>query len=145
MEPGPVRDFLDVARVARVATAGADGQPHNVPICPILATPEGDAEERLFFGTGEGRKVRNLRENPRLCLVFDDYIEFWTELRQVLVFGEVEIIDGSDPRYLFLRDAHYVKYPQYRTMAGGLEPEDSLIIGVTIDRVVADGFGDEGE
>ena len=143
MEPGSVRDFLDVSRVARVATVGADGEPHNVPVCPILFQPEGDAQERLFFGTGEGRKVRNLRENPRTCIVFDDYTEMWTELRQVLVFGATEIIDGSDPRYLSLRDAHYVKYPQYVPMADGLEPEDSLIIGVSIDRVVADGFEDE--
>ena len=140
MELGPIRDFLDVSRVARVATVGADGEPHNVPICPVLFQPEGDAEERLFFGTDEGRKVRNLRENPRTCVVFDDYIEFWPDLRQVLVFGGTEIIDGSDPRYLSLRDAHYEKYPQYPSRGGGLEPEDSLIIGVAIERVVADGF-----
>jgi nitroimidazol reductase NimA-like FMN-containing flavoprotein (pyridoxamine 5'-phosphate oxidase superfamily) len=143
MRSGPVRDFIDVSRVARLATVDVGGQPHNVPICPILAQPEGDAEERVFFGTGEGRKVRNLRENARVCIVFDDYTEFWNELRQVLLFGTAEIIDGSDPRYLGLRDAHYAKYPQYVPMAGGLEPEDSVIIGVTIDRVVPDGFGDD--
>lgn len=144
MEAGEIRDFIDVARVARVATASADGEPHNVPVCPILAHPPGEPAERVFFATGEGRKVRNIRANPRVCLVFDDYIELWTALRQVLVFGGAEVIEGDDPRFLALRDAHYVKYPQYPDMADGIEPGESVIIGVTIERIVADGFEGTG-
>ena len=130
-----VRAFLDVARVARVATADADGTPHNVPICPIL-----DEDDVIWFATDETRKTRNIRENPRVCLVYDDYIEQWTDLRQALVFGTAEVIDGTDPRFLGLRDAFYAKFPQYPVMADGVEPEDSFIVRVQIDRVASDGF-----
>lgn len=30
------RNFVDSARVARVATVDSNGTPHNIPICPLL-------------------------------------------------------------------------------------------------------------
>jgi nitroimidazol reductase NimA-like FMN-containing flavoprotein (pyridoxamine 5'-phosphate oxidase superfamily) len=53
-------------RVCRVATAGAEGRPHLVPVVHVLA---GD---KIYFGSGEdGRKVKNLRENPQIAITID--------------------------------------------------------------------------
>ena len=51
--------FVELERVARVATAGRSGIPHVVPVCHVLTGG------RLYFGSGDdGRKVKNVRENP---------------------------------------------------------------------------------
>jgi nitroimidazol reductase NimA-like FMN-containing flavoprotein (pyridoxamine 5'-phosphate oxidase superfamily) len=56
-----VSKLIDRERVCRVATTGADGQPHLVPVCHVLA---GD---KIYFGSGDdGRQVRNLRANPHI-------------------------------------------------------------------------------
>jgi PPOX class probable F420-dependent enzyme len=87
--------YLERHRVARLATAGAGGQPHAVPVCyaiagdllytPLDRKPKRVPVERL-------RRVRDLRENPAVCLVVDDYDEDWTLLRWLQVRGEAEIV-----------------------------------------------------
>ena len=88
-----VRDFIDYARVCRLATADASGQPHVVPVCPILI------DGRIYVASEDNRKVHNVRENPRVSLSFDDYVEDWSSLRGVIVFGSVardQARSGSD-------------------------------------------------
>ncbi len=125
--------FLARARVVRVATSDARGVPHVVPVCAVV---DGD---RLYFGTGDdARKVRNLRANPRLSLVADDYSEAWDGLRGVMVAGTATVHDGG-PRFRRVRTLLYAKYPQYETDAA-LDEGDSLIVEITPTHVVAWGF-----
>jgi PPOX class probable F420-dependent enzyme len=111
-------DFLCRARVAHLATASADGTPHVVPVCfafdgihlftALDAKPKRVPRESL-------RRVKNLRENPRVSLIVDHYEEDWTQLRFVLVAGRAELVDAgpdSDRAWGLLRE----KYPQYRAM-----------------------------
>ncbi len=52
-------EFIRLARVARVATTRADGEPHAVPICPVLE------DGKLSFATeADSAKVRNIRACP---------------------------------------------------------------------------------
>lgn len=72
--------MLQCERVARVATAGAGGMPHLVPICHVLV---GD---KIYFGSGrKGRKVLNVAANPRLALTVDVYSEDWDHITGVMV------------------------------------------------------------
>lgn len=120
--------FLTSRRVGRLATAGADGRPHVVPVCyafdgALLYTPIDEKPKRV--GAGELRRIRNLRENPRVALVVDDYDEDWSKLSFVIVQGRVEIVERGDQQseaLVLLRD----KYPQYRAMA--LEERPLLVI-----------------
>lgn len=123
--------FVRWARVARLATVGPDGEPHAVPICPVLH------EGKVLFGTDlDTAKVRNLRHDPRCCLAFDEYTEVWPELKQVVVFGRAEIVDAG-PRYEEGRRLLYEKYLQYEQDAT-LEAGSSAIVEVTIERVSAE-------
>lgn len=125
--PEQVR-FLTSRRVGRLATAGADGRPHVVPVCyafdgVLLYTPIDEKPKRV--GAGELRRIRNLRENPQVSIVVDDYDEDWTRLAFVIVRGRAEIVERGEERseaLTLLRD----KYPQYRAMA--LEERPLLVI-----------------
>jgi PPOX class probable F420-dependent enzyme len=98
-------------RVARMATVGRDGRPHVVPICFAL---EGDtlytAVDEKPKRTRELQRLRNIRVNPRVEVLFDHYEEDWTRLWWVRLLGSASVVDG-DARALELLQA---KYPQYR-------------------------------
>jgi len=77
--------------------------------------------------------VRNIRENPRVCLVVDHYDEDWSRLRYVIVQGRAELLSGG-PEFGRAVDLLLDKYPQYRAM--GLDREAGLVIKITPERVV---------
>ena len=111
-------------RVCRVATAGSDGTTHLVPVCHVLS---GD---KIYFGSGDdGRKVKNLRENPRITVTIDLYSDDWDQIRGVMVQGTAKLIERG-PRFKQARDRLYQKYPQYRKDAA-LAPSDSVVVEVT--------------
>ena len=126
------REFLETARVARLATVSGGGSPHAVPICPLF-------EKGLFYlGTDrETVKVRNLRANPRVALVFDDYTEDWRHLRGVLVEGEARVIGGR--AFCTVRTRLYRKFLQYEAIAP-LTDRDALAIEIKPLRKVSWGF-----
>jgi len=112
------RRFLDAHRVGHLATAGADGAPHVVPVCYALD------DDALYFVADlkpkrrparELLRLANLRANPRAALVVDDYDDDWTRLAYVLVRGPATLVDAPPAHaaaLALLRD----KYPQYRHM-----------------------------
>ena len=120
-------------RVCRVATAGADGRPHLAPVCQVLAG------QKIYFGSSNtGRKVKNLRANPRLSLTVDIYSEDWRHIKGVTVQGKARLI-ARGPEFARARARLYAKYLQYRSDAA-LSPSDSLIVEVTPTRVYAWGL-----
>ena len=119
-----VAKLIGSERVCRVATAGAQGQPHLVPVVHVLA---GD---KIYFGSGDdGRKVKNVRENPHITVTIDLYSEDWSQLRGVMVQGTARLIERG-PRFKQARSRLYEKYPQYAREAA-LSPSDSVIVEVT--------------
>ena len=120
--------MLQCERVARVATAGASGMPHLVPVCHVLV---GD---KIYFGSDRnGRKVLNVSANPRLALTVDVYSDDWDHITGVMVQGRARVIERG-PRFRRLRRRLYAKYPQYPRDAA-LGESDSVIIEVTPTRV----------
>src|SRR5207249_11144921 len=102
------------ARVARLATIGADGRPHVVPVCFVLA---GDtvysAVDRKPKRTTALQRLANVRADPAATVLVDHYDEDWTMLWWVRLTGRGRVLDQGDEReraLQLLRD----KYPQYR-------------------------------
>jgi uncharacterized pyridoxamine 5'-phosphate oxidase family protein len=92
--------------------------PHNVPVCPVL-----DAG-KVYFGTEtNAKKIRNIKANPHVAIVFDVYSNSWKKLRGILLQCEGRVVD--QPEFKKIRRKLYAKYPQYETEAA-LEPEDSV-------------------
>ena len=127
-----VEAFVRLERVCRVATSGAAGMPHVVPVCHALSGG------KLYIGSGKGRKVKNLAKNPQITVVVDAYSEAWGLLRGVMIQGRAKLVSGG-PGFRRGRDRLYRKYPQYARDAA-LSPSDSVIIEVTPTRVFSWGF-----
>jgi coenzyme F420-0:L-glutamate ligase / coenzyme F420-1:gamma-L-glutamate ligase len=126
-------EFLTRARVVRVATADRRGVPHVVPVCPVLA------DGRLYFGSSnDARKVQNIRANPRISVVADDYTEAWDGLRGVMVTGEATL-HARGSRFRKARQLIYEKFAQYESQAA-LGVGDSVVVEVRPTRVFSWGF-----
>jgi PPOX class probable F420-dependent enzyme len=131
-----VRAFLEGHRLGHLATAGADGAPHVVPVCYAL-----DAAALYFVADekpkrGPARRLQrlvNLRENPRAAVVVDDWDEDWTRLAWVLVRGPARVVrtPAVHARALSLLRT---RYPQYVDMALD-DPERNPIVRIEPERV----------
>ena len=130
------RRFLEGQRVARLATADADGAPHVVPVCFALL---GDKlyiaiDEKPKGQPGAGlKRLRNIAQNPSVALVADHYDDAdWSRLGWVMVRGRAEILEaGAEHRRA--QDAVRTRYPQVAAM----RIDDRPVIAIRIDRVVA--------
>jgi PPOX class probable F420-dependent enzyme len=113
------RRFLEAHRVGHLATAGADGAPHVVPVCYAL---DDDALYVVADAKPKRRPARtlqrleNLRANPRAALVVDDYDDDWTRLAWVLVRGPATIVE-DDALHAAALARLRARYAPYRAMA----------------------------
>ncbi len=121
---GKILAFIRSQRIARVATVGANGIPHNVPICHVVLS------SKIYFASdGTARKVRNIERNPRVALTFDHYAENWKHLAGAMIVG-TGVISTQGVTFRRARQALYRKYRQYARVAPILEGE-SVIVCVT--------------
>lgn len=128
--------MLRAARVGRLATADAGGQPLVVPVCyayadgtvysAIDAKPKRTAGRHL-------RRVRNIEENPYISLVVDEYDEDWARLCYVIVEGTAALLTGGE-EFGRAVDLLRAKYPQYRAM--GLDHAAGLVIAIAPARIL---------
>jgi PPOX class probable F420-dependent enzyme len=133
--PEGVAGFIARARVGHLGTADATGQPLVVPICYAF---DGEALYSAIDAkpkareAGELRRIRNIRQNPRVSVVIDRYDEDWDELRYVIVEGLAQILTGGAE---FSRGADLLleKYPQYRVM--GLARESGMMLRIGAEKV----------
>lgn len=124
--------FVGEARVGRLATVDAGQRPVVVPVC--FAVMDGDApaivsvldEKPKRVGDEELGRVRNIRQNPRVCLVVDRYDEDWTRLAFVQVHGAARVMEPGEAGHAEAVAALRAKYPQYREMA--LERRPVIVI-----------------
>jgi PPOX class probable F420-dependent enzyme len=131
LTPGE-REIVRWARVARLATIGEGARPHVVPISPVL-----DGDLLVFATDEESVKVRNLRQNPHVALVFDDYVEDWSRLRAVMLRGSARVLDHG-PEWDRARRLLYRKYEQYEPVAP-IEPGRTVIVEVEVESVSGSG------
>lgn len=119
-------DFIARHRVGRLATADADGAPYAVPVCyafdgeRIYTALDGKPKS---VAVGRLKRVRNIRANPNVALLIDDYSEDWSALAYVMVRGEAAIVEDGDERQR-AEDLLRQKYPQYARL---LEPGCAVI------------------
>ncbi|MGE5595339.1 MAG: TIGR03668 family PPOX class F420-dependent oxidoreductase [Hyphomicrobiales bacterium] len=110
------RELIDGLRVARLGSIARDGRPHLVPVCYARVGGEFAVaiDEKPKRG-GELARLRNIRRDPRVTLLFDQYDDDWRQLAWVRVDGEAAVFERGEKR----RDALAAlrsRYPQYREM-----------------------------
>ena len=130
-----IRRFVESARVARLATASANGEPHLVAVTFVLI------EDDIFIAIDEKpktttrlRRVTNIEQNPRATLLVDSYDEDWTKLGWAMLRGSAGIVAPGDPstppRDEILAELR-AKYPQYHEHNLAGRP----LIFVSVERV----------
>lgn len=128
--------FVQEQRVARLATADAEGRPHAVPVCyaydgsrfytPLDAKPKRVADRYL-------RRVRNIEARGDVALLVDRYDDDWSQLGYVLIEGRATLIDPDDPSHAFALTLLRQRYHQYRAM----ELETRPVIAITPRRIAS--------
>lgn len=130
-----VEAFIASRRVGHLATADAGGTPHVTPGCYAyhrgLVYSALDLKPKRVPSRGL-RRVRNVRTNPGVALVVDDYSEAWDALAYVLIRGQATILESGDERD-HAETLPREKYEQYAEM---LE-EGCATLRITPERVVA--------
>src|SRR5438128_2679201 len=94
--------FIQKQRVARLATADADGSPHVVPVCYAFDgirfyTPLDEKPKRV--AASKLRRVRNIEARHEASLLIDQYDDDWSRLGYVLVYGHAEVVGLQDERH----------------------------------------------
>ncbi|MFW0786621.1 TIGR03668 family PPOX class F420-dependent oxidoreductase [Gordonia sp. CPCC 206044] len=110
-----LRRRFAAARVARLATAGADGTPHLVPVVFAVADDVVySCVDHKPKRTNRLRRLANIADNPRVSLLADHYADDWDELWWVRVDGHAQVITADTPEGSRGIDVLAEKYPQYR-------------------------------
>lgn len=123
------REFLESHRVARLATADAEGRPHAVPIVYAVV------HDVVYFVVDEKpkktrrglKRLRNIAANPHVAVIVDDYDEDWSRLAYLLVQGTAAEVADTE-LYAAVLATLRRRYPQYERMT--LTPENNPIIGI---------------
>jgi PPOX class probable F420-dependent enzyme len=121
---------LGAERVGRLATADAAGVPHVVPFVFVL---EG---ETIYWAVDQKpkrsqtlKRLDNIRANPNVEVVVDNYSDNWNDLWWVRVSGTARLLqEGEEKRkaLTLLKD----KYGQYSN-----SPPDGPVVAIDAVRV----------
>ncbi len=112
------RQYLETARIGRLATADAAGRPHAVPVCfafdaDHIVTPVDQKPQRV--GPNALRRSQNIAENPRVALIVDHYTDDWSQLGWVQVRGTATHCQPDEQPHASGTTALRDKYDQYAT------------------------------
>ena len=130
MDQAGAREHLSQSLVARLATVGADGRPHIVPICYVLF------EDNIYFAvdhkpkrTADLQRLRNIAANPSVAVLVDHYDDDWRRLWWVRADGEARIVEAADEsqRAITLLKTRYQQYAQ--------DPPEGPVVTIQIERV----------
>src|SRR5437667_11451122 len=120
MDATAMRRRIADAKVARLATVGAGGKPHVVPITFAV---DGDT---IYFAvdakpkrTTDLKRLRNIAANPAVSVLVDHYEDDWSRLWWVRVDGAARVVADSDEaaRATSLLVSRYALYRDRRPAA----------------------------
>lgn len=127
LSPETARERFAAARIARLATANAQGVPHLVPMTFAM---DGDvivfAVDHKPKATTDLRRLRNIAANPAVAFLADHYDEDWTHLWWVRADGFATVLTEAAERaepVEWLR----AKYEQYAD-----HPPEGPVVRATI-------------
>lgn len=118
MTPEQARRRFASAAVARLATAGADCQPHLVPIVFAVAgeTIYSVVDAKPKRST-ELRRLRNVESNPLVSVLVDHYDEDnWDALWWVRADGSARVLSLDEPEAARAVELLAPRYPQQRPL-----------------------------
>jgi PPOX class probable F420-dependent enzyme len=124
------KTIIHKARIARLATVDLECKPHLVPVVFVFDSSLScyfiPIDEKTKQSKPENlKRVKNIKENPNVALLIDEYYEDWTKLYFIMIQGKASIIGGKkldQDEMSLLEKAHKLlrnKYPQYQDIGVG--------------------------
>jgi PPOX class probable F420-dependent enzyme len=99
------------ARVARLATVGADGSPHLVPITfALVGTTLLSAVDAKPKATTSLRRLDNIAANPFVSVLVDEYDDDWSRLWWARADGWARVLPATDVAGLAALVKRYAAY-----------------------------------
>jgi PPOX class probable F420-dependent enzyme len=133
VEPAEARRRFTVARVARLATAGADRRPHVVPISFALLDESTlvSAVDHKPKRTTALQRLANIAANPRVAVLADHYSEDWSTLWWARADGSARVLAPDQEPALRTAALHALeqRYPAYE----GQRPAGALVL-IAVER-----------
>src|ERR1700761_3123738 len=117
-------EYLAGQRLGRIATVGADGQPHVVPTT-FRYNAEQDAIDVGGMRMSTTKKTRDVQRTGRASIVIDDVLPPWSP-RMIEVRGTAEVIaSGGKATFGDNFEDTVVRIRPTRIVAFGIDPGDS--------------------
>ena len=138
LKPDAIERILDEWPVARLATLSAAGAPEVVP---IVFARSGGALWSPIDGKpkrgGELARVRNVRRDPRVSVLLDQWDTDWTRLWWLRLDGRAEVASLDGPGAAAAADALRAKYPRYASGVTPLFAGEPTLLRIAIERSIS--------
>ena len=115
-------DYLAGQRLGRIATVGADGQPHVVPTS-FRYNPERDAIEVGGLRMSQTKKVRDVRRSGRAAIVVDDVLPPGSP-RMIEIRGTAAVLPSGGKALSDNFEDTIVRITPVRIVAFGIDSAD---------------------
>jgi pyridoxamine 5'-phosphate oxidase family protein len=115
-------EYLAGQRLGRIATVGADGQPHVVPTS-FRYNPDHDAIDVGGLRMSQTKKVRDVRRTGRATIVVDDVLPPW-QPRMIEIRGTAEVVPSGGKALMDRFEDTVVRITPTRIIAFGIDSAD---------------------
>jgi pyridoxamine 5'-phosphate oxidase family protein len=115
-------EYMAGQRLGRIATVGADGQPHVVPTSFRYNAGE-DAIDVGGLRMSQTKKTRDVRRTGRASIVIDDVLPPW-QPRMIEVRGTAEVLPAGGKAFGDNFEDTIVRIRPTRIIAFGIDPGD---------------------
>ena len=130
MTEAEARRRFATADIAHLATAGADGRPHLVPIGFALARDTiYSAVDHKPKRTTALKRLANVVENPHVAVLADHYEQDWRRLWWVRADGSARVLGTEDDEARTAVALLAERYPQYRE-----RPPAGPVLAIDVER-----------
>jgi pyridoxamine 5'-phosphate oxidase family protein len=116
-------EYMAGQKLGRVATVGADGQPHVVPTSFRYNADE-DAIDVGGMRMSQTKKTRDVQRTGRASIVIDDVLPPW-QPRMIEVRGTAEVLPSGGKAFGDNFEDTIVRIRPARIVAFGIDPGDS--------------------
>ena len=117
-------EYMVSQRLGRIATVGADGQPHVVPTT-FRYNAEQDAIDVGGMRMSQTKKTRDIERTGRATIVIDDVLPPW-QPRMIEVRGTAEVVpSGGKAAFGDNFEETMVRIRPARIVAFGIDPGES--------------------
>lgn len=117
-------EYLKGQRLGRIATVGADGQPHVVPTS-FRHNPDTDTIDVGGMRMGQTKKTRDVRRTGRATIVVDDVLPPW-QPRMLEIRGTAEVLDTGGKAFGDNYDDVIVRIAPRRVISFGIDGESGV-------------------